>query len=121
MRLTHPPISDPHTPPPPEHLADAGVAFWRSITAEFVVDTADATATLAHAALALDRLAEARALLARDGLVLESGKANPAADLELKYLRAFRFATRELGLSVETEMYTRPPRPAGNRAAGRTD
>lgn len=106
------------TPKPPAHLGEAGRAFWQAIVGDYNVDTADALATLEHAALALDRLAEARAAIATDGL-LNAGK---AADYELKYLRAFRFAVRELGLSTsETELYTRPPRPVGNRAAGRTD
>jgi len=112
---------DKETLQPPEYLAEPGRRFWQAVTADFDVGDADSLALLEHAAVCLDRAAHARWLIDRDGLVLADGKANPAAALELQYQRTFRMTCRELGLTVDSEPYTRPPRPTGNRAAGRTD
>lgn len=111
-------------PPPPDHLGEHGRRFWRTVVADYAVEDADTAALLEHAATCLDRLAAAREAIARDGVVL-NGRAHPATALELSYLRTFRMTVRELGLTTEhgapADIYTRPPRPTGNRAAGRTD
>ncbi|MEX0884986.1 MAG: P27 family phage terminase small subunit [Phycisphaeraceae bacterium] len=109
------------TLPPPEHLSDTGRAFWVAIAEQYDLEDADQRALLEHAATALERIEAARKAIAEHGLVLDSGRANPAVNIELQYVRAFRMACREMGLSTNHEQYTRPPRPAGNRAAGRTD
>jgi phage terminase small subunit len=62
---------------PPAHLKAEGSALFSAVLAEFELNPAE-TELLAAACVALDRMTEARALLDRDGLVVE-GRAGPRA------------------------------------------
>ncbi|HYF48873.1 MAG TPA: P27 family phage terminase small subunit [Planctomycetota bacterium] len=102
-------------PPPPRKLGAKGRAFWRQIVTEYVLEPQH-LAILEQACICLDRCEECRTDVAKNGAVLmdrfEQVKPNPAADLEIKYMRNFKAHLRELQLDVAPadQGYSRPPR-----------
>lgn len=94
---------DPTTvPKPPRHLAAPGRAFWRQVLADYQLD-AGGLALLAQACECLDRIAQARALIAEEGLVTGSqrggGRVHPAAQLERDNRTLFLRALHQLNLA----------------------
>jgi phage terminase small subunit len=91
---------------PPEHLSEAAKARWRELVGDGRDWDFDELVVLTAGLEAFDRLAQARALIDSEGLVIEdpSGRrrVHPAAQIEkesrLAVLRAFR------QLKFETEV-----------------
>ena len=98
------------THPAPSHLKADGRRLWSRVTAEYQADDAHTLELLRLAAEALDRAAEARDAVAKDGAYVEGRfgpKAHPALAVERdSSLRAARLL-RELGLLDIPE--SRPP------------
>jgi phage terminase small subunit len=96
---------------PPEHLAPATAAWWRSVLSEY--DLADHHLRLLQAASeAWDRCQQARIALAENGLVFTDPNGTPKARPEVAIERdsrvAFARCLRELDLDVAP-----PPEPRG--------
>ena len=102
----------PATPRPPAHLASDGRRLWRRVMAEYQVDDPAGAELLRLAAEALDRAAQARQILAAEGLTIEGrfgGKTHPAVAIERdSSLRAARLL-RELGVTLDPPEQSRPP------------
>ena len=112
------------TPKPPAHLKRDGKVFWRSVAGTFDLE-AHHLAVLTVAAERLDRVAEARARVKRDGPYVRDRfgqlKAHPALAVERDATVGFLRAARELGLDVDEPNEARPGRlgrNAGLRLSG---
>ena len=99
---------------PPKHLSSASRKLWRSVLADYELERWH-EAVLQTALEALDRMRQAQAQLAEDGLTTVDRyggvKAHPLFVVERDSRAAFLRAMRELGLDVEA--------PATNRAPSR--
>lgn len=98
-------VATPRRPPPaPAHLAADGRRLWRRVQVEYQLDDAAGGELLRLACEALDRCAQARAILASQGLTIEGrfgAKTHPAVAIERdSALRAARLL-RELGVAVD--------------------
>jgi P27 family predicted phage terminase small subunit len=93
---------------PPSHLTAEAKRLWAQLIAEYSIDDAAGRVLLQTALESYDRLAEARELLAREGIVVADrfgqAKAHPATAVErdaraqlLAALRALRLEPGELG------------------------
>jgi P27 family predicted phage terminase small subunit len=70
---------------PPKHLSREAVAVWRRLQAEFGIDDAAGLVLLQSALEGFDRIAQAREILARDGLTVEvDGKLRPHPALAIE-------------------------------------
>ncbi len=90
----------------PEHLSDTARTWWERCVTEFDLETGGELAVLSEAASSLDRIAECRELLARDGLVIEGSRglvAHPATRLEQQHRGLVLQACRQLGISSPVE------------------
>ncbi|MGD8239583.1 MAG: P27 family phage terminase small subunit [Armatimonadota bacterium] len=92
-------------PTPPAHLSRESKARWVQIVTEWQLqaEDADAVLLLEQALTALDRAAQARAVIEDLGVVIrpENGgmvRANPAAKIEADAMRAARLALKQLNL-----------------------
>jgi P27 family predicted phage terminase small subunit len=105
-------------PGPPAHLKAAGSALFERVIEEFDLNAAE-TELLAAACVALDRLTEARELLDRDGLVVESRagpRAHPAFQIERDSRVAFdRILAR---LHLTGVVADQPPTKGSHRSVG---
>jgi hypothetical protein len=106
-------------PNPPSHLASAGAAFWREVVSDWELES-HGLQILAQAAALLDRIAQARNRIRREGVVVEgkNGKvANPALSIERQSMRVFSQLIGQLKLEDEpapahtATRVTRSPRP----------
>ena len=101
-------------PTAPTDLQTDGRAMWNSTVAEYSLE-AHHLLVLHAACVQLDRAAEARMILAAEGLFLQGrgGKmiSHPAIAVELAATRMFRSLLRELGLDISPvdDGYSRPP------------
>lgn len=90
---------------PPGHLGPAGAAFYEEVLSTYHVDDVVGRQLLIQAAEAVDRLAAARDLLARDGIVAYDGSGNlrvhPAVRIEKDANQTLRVALRQLRLDIE--------------------
>ena len=102
---------------PPKHLKSEGRAFWEAVVGGFEIQEYH-YAVLQTCCEALDDVAEARAMIAADGMVLKSegklARTHPATrvlkDSQMTFLRA----QRELGVDQEPPGdIGRPPGPRG--------
>lgn len=103
---------------PPAGLGASGRAFWRRVVDD--CELAPPLLTLLEVCCqALDRLAEARAAIKRDGpyQVTKGGalRPHPALRVEADSRIAFYRGQRELGINVADADESRPPRLGGAR------
>jgi len=99
------PANDPAAVPPDELLAGLGEAGRALVLKLYPTGfwTVQAQIFLRIAASRLDMAAAARAILAKDGLLLD-GKRHPMVLVERQAMRDFRDALRELELTPPTEI-----------------
>jgi hypothetical protein len=91
----------------PKHLGNEGALFWREMASEHDITTTARVAVLTRAAECVDRLAEARADIEKNGLTVVTAagpRANPATKLEreardgfLRAMHALRIGADERG------------------------
>jgi P27 family predicted phage terminase small subunit len=101
----------PTMPAAPHHLSREARRFWRSVLAEYELETHH-LAILQAACEALDRTREARAAIEADGAYIDGRfgkKAHPALAIERDSRTAMLRAIRELGLDLEAPASSRPP------------
>jgi P27 family predicted phage terminase small subunit len=101
-------------PPPPAHLSEATKAWWIEIAGEFILKSHHLK-ILECAADAWDRMTQARAILAAEGLAVSTSedgqKLHPAFVAERDSRAAFLKAVRELDLDSEPKPSDRRPPP----------
>jgi len=101
----------------PSALGPAGKKFWKKIVAEWNLDPHHVE-LLAQAAKCLDRIAAAREIIDREGIIVKDrfgcSKRHPAVDVELQNKITFNRTLREIGLDVSAPE-NRPPRLGGMR------
>jgi P27 family predicted phage terminase small subunit len=104
-------------PPAPEHLRDPGRTFWVKVVSDYELED-PALGLLEAACDAYDRMCEARAIVLREGAIVEDRygkpKTHPAAALERDSRLAFARLVRELNFDVAAPD-ARPPRRGGAR------
>jgi len=101
----------------PAGLSTEAREWWRRITAEFELD-AGGLLVLGAALESFDRAAEARALIAVEGLTVEGRygpRAHPMVAVERDARAAMVRGLKSLGLELEPILA--PGRPAGGRRA----
>lgn len=103
----------------PQHLRPETRRWWRSVTADFRLEQHHIR-LLTLACEAFDRCAEAREILAKDGLTIATGdgglKAHPAVGIERDSRLAVARLIRELDLDCEPPGEgRRPPALPSNR------
>ena len=84
---------------PPKGLSEATSKLWRKLETDYRFDDAGRT-LLQVACEAPDRIKEARAIIATDGLIVGEGpsaRRHPACDLEKQYYSVYLRAWRDLG------------------------
>lgn len=101
-------------PEPPAGLGSHGVALWRTITAEYVIDDAPGLEILRGACEAIDRAETAKAEVLRDGMTVTNAtgslRPHPALAVEHSFRGlALRHLT-SLGVNAEPKR-DRPGRP----------
>lgn len=90
---------------PPKHLGSAGRALWRAVADEYAIIEPHRRAVLAVACECLDRMSQARAAIAADGLIVTGGRYGPAAhpavivERDQKRLLLTALATLDLDLT----------------------
>lgn len=93
-------------PPPPSHLSSESSEAWRAILAEFVLGPEELL-NLAGTLECWDLYREARAVVQREGSVVETGsggpKRHPAVLVARDALRDYRSGIRELGVTTNLE------------------
>ena len=82
-----------------------GAAFFREMLAEYAIADAGGLSVLCRAAECVDRMAAARASIAKDGEIIQNQynvpKLNPACVLEKQARDGFYAAMRLLSLDIE--------------------
>ena len=102
---------------PPAHLAPAGRRLWRAVVDEFGITEPHRRAVLVVACECLDRMAEARDAIARDGAYLTGGRYGPAAhpgvivDRDAKRLLLSSLGSLDLDLTPGNLVRPRGDRP----------
>ncbi len=103
-------------PQAPVFLGESGRVFWACVVGEFDLDSA-ALQLLAVACKQLDRIAEARAILAAQPVTyldrFDQPREHPAVAIERNASVVFARLVRELALDVEPPADSRPPRRPG--------
>ena len=109
----------PRTPKPPEGLGKPGKRFWNSTLENFVIQDAHHLTLLANACRCLDRAEQARAVIAKAGILIfnrfKELRENPACNTERMAMQVFRQTIRELGLDVEQSAVPPAPKKPGAR------
>ena len=97
-------MSRESTPQPPKHLSRESKAWWRQVVSDYDLERHHLK-LLQAAAESWDRVAQARALIERDGIVIKDRfgqqKPHPAVDIERHNRALFTKMLRELALDVE--------------------
>jgi hypothetical protein len=94
---------------PPKTLKKEGLALWKQLVSEW--DLTDSEPLLSELCHTCDRLAEVRAILAKDGLMVD-GARHPLSEAEIKLANLFRQVYRQLDLREEPAKPGRPgPKP----------
>ena len=65
------------TPPAPRHLGDHGRRLWKRLVAEFDLSDAASQELLEKAAVSADRAAQAREVIAREGITVKGASGVP--------------------------------------------
>jgi phage terminase small subunit len=107
-------ITSTRQPKAPAHLSDSSRRWFDSIAATFRLE-AHHVELLTQAATALDRITEARQILADDGIIIHDQhgtRAHPAVKVEKDSSILFARLVRELRLGDDDlpGEYSRPPR-----------
>ena len=106
-RKPPPTIAADRVPVPP-HLGEAGAQLFAGIAAEYGIDDVAGRALLEVAAVAADRLATARAALAKDGEFVATAagaiRPHPALQLERTSREGMLSALRALHLDVAPKL-----------------
>jgi len=106
---------------PPGHLAKDGRDFWRTVSAEYMIEDSAGLALLTTAAECLDRMRAAQVAIKEHGEVVRDRyaqvKVNPACALEKDSRNGFLAAVRSLNLDLEP-LRDAPGRPAGSFSGG---
>ena len=101
----------------PSHLGPNGRSFWTAVQSEYEIEDAQGLALLRVAAEALDRLEQARQILAKDGLTqldrFGVPKQHPMLTTEKDARAGFLAATRALGLEPHEDEKPQQGRPPG--------
>jgi P27 family predicted phage terminase small subunit len=105
--------------PPPKHLSAASKAWWRGVTADYVLEPHHLR-LLQCAAEAWDRMTAAREAISEHGMIYvdQNGgpKSRPEVAIERDSRLAFARLVRELDLDVEAPLdRSRPPPLRSNR------
>lgn len=91
---------------PPKSLAKAGRKFWESVLEAYALEDEHHFRLLENCGLALDRAAQAREQITKDGITVKNrfGEtvAHPACNIERQSMSLFKSTVRELGLDLET-------------------
>lgn len=99
-----------------DHLSDEARGLWEKINAEYVLDTA-VQSILLTGLEAHDRMRQAQAIVARDGLVqvdrFGQSKPHPAVAIERDARAAWRQHIKDMGLDLEP-LHDGPGRPANS-------
>ena len=100
----------------PQHLKQHGRKLWQELQAEYAITDSAGLALLARAAECLDRLADAQALIERDGSVVDDRygvpKQHPAISIEKDSRNGFFAALKAMNLDIEP-LRDGPGRPPG--------
>lgn len=106
----------------PEHLSERAAAFWRGVHADYEL-TPTQTELLLRALEAGDRADQARAVVAREGIVVpgrDGPKAHPAVNVEVVNRRAQTALLTQLGLDdADDPDATAAARVLARRRSGR--
>jgi len=106
---------NPKNPEPPEHLSRRSRAFWRRISADYVLETHQLE-LLRHACEAMDVADRARAELEGSSLVVADRygqlRPHPAVNIARDARLGLARLLRELNLDIGAEE-SRPPRIGG--------
>jgi phage terminase small subunit len=89
-------------PTPPSYLSADSKAFWRRVVSEFDFTSGGELAVLTEIASSLDRVAECRKILGKEGLCVKGDRGNtihPAARLETQHRNLILTGCRQLGIS----------------------
>ncbi len=98
-------------PAAPAHLSKPSRAFWAAVVADYHFEPHH-LAILQGACEAMDRVAEARTAIERDGAYVEGRfglKAHPGLAVERDSRTAMNRGLRELGLDLDSPATSRPP------------
>ncbi|PAU81063.1 hypothetical protein CK501_05735 [Halovibrio salipaludis] len=90
----------------PEYLSETAQEWYERAVTEFGLETSGELAVLAEAASSMDRIAECRELIKRDGLVIEGSRglvSHPATRMEQQHRGLVLQACRQLGISSPVE------------------
>lgn len=90
----------------PNGLSKESAAWWREAVRQFDFRTAGELAVLTEAARSLDRIAECRDVIQREGLFINGARGlvqHPAARLEQQHRSLVLQACRQLGISSPAE------------------
>jgi P27 family predicted phage terminase small subunit len=100
---------------PPGHLSKEAKKLWRKILEGWELDNA-ALVVLESALESFDRMREAQAILAEEGIVVldrfKQKKQHPATFIERDAKNSMLRALKQLNLEIEP-LHDRPGRPAG--------
>lgn len=98
---------------PPDHLKPAAAEFWTRVQHDYGIADPPGLALLTAACELLDRAAEARAAIERDGVVYTdrfgAPRPRPEVAIERNALIAFGRTLKVLGVDLQ------PPQPAASR------
>lgn len=113
------PRADVEVPKPPRSLKAKGKALWCVVVEAFELEPYQLE-TLRLACEALDRVEEARSVIAQHGLVIAGRfglKSNPACDIEKDNKTLYARLMREIGLDAILDTEATRPKPlyAGRR------
>ena len=101
------------SPPVPAHLGEQGRKLWRRLVAQFELDDAASQELLEKACVAADRAAQAREVIARDGITFTNAAGapvrHPAVVVERDAIAAIQQAFKLLQLTHAYEGAGRRP------------
>lgn len=108
-------------PAAPDNLGRTGRALWRQLHGHYLISDPHDVAMFADLCALADRIHDARATLARDGLTTVdrygTARSHPCVDIERSAIKTFAALCRQLGLSdaVNPDEAGRIPRLGAKR------